>query len=375
MMEPDGKANADEPVAKLDISHLLKHMVKYGASDLHIKVGRPPLYRIQGKLLASRLPDLTQVQVETLLSTLLTEEQWSELRKQRQIDYSFSLKSGRFRVGIFYQRGALSAVFRGIHTKIPELETLGIPAIIKDLAQKQRGLLLVTGGTGMGKSTTLASLVQFLNHNRHIHILMIEDPIEYQHLDAKGVISQREVGSDVLSINDGLIAGLRQDPDVLVIGEIRDMQTIEAALNAAETGRLVITTLHTGDVKTGIERIVNVFESGIQNQVRMQLSSSLLGILTQQLVIRTDGMGRVPACEVLVRSPAIESHILKNELDRIPAAMENSNTYYGMQTMNQSLAKLVRSGTITEDTAVRSSSSPDDLRLMLSGIHRGDSYD
>jgi twitching motility protein PilT len=362
--------------SKIDMHYLIRALIKYQASDLHLKVGRPPIYRIHGKLVPAKMSEVTQELAEIIIYSILTNKQIAELEVKRNIDISFRMNNlGRFRCNVYFQRGTVSAAIRMIPVAIPNLEDLHVPSVVlKELCHRPRGLLLVTGATGSGKSTTLAAMVQYLNENSQVHILTIEDPIEFIFRDIKASITQREVGSDIPTVKEGVVAGLRQDPDVIMIGEIRDTETIQAALTASETGHLVIATLHTNDTKSTIDRILDVFPAQAQNQVRIQLASTLIGVLSQQLLMRSDGAGRVPACEVMVKSPVIESYILKNELDRIPDAIASSNSYYKMQTMNQALEKLVIAGSITTEEAIKSASNPDDLKLRLAGVGREEGY-
>lgn len=361
---------------RIDMRYLVRALIKYNASDLHLKMGRPPLYRINGKLIPAKMEELRQEHVEQIIHGVLTAKQKVELEEKRQIDLSFHMKElGRFRCHVYYQRGGLSAAIRTIPMTIPSLDDLGMPTVIKELCQRPRGLLLVTGSTGAGKSTTMASMVQHINETSHVHVLTIEDPIEYVYRDLRATVTQREVGSDTHSLRDGLYAGMREDPDVIMIGELRDREMIQLALSAAETGHLVISTLHTNDAASTLDRLLEVFPQVDQNQVRIQLASVLVGVVSQQLVVRADGTGRVPACEILVKSPAIENYILKNELTKIPEAIATSNNYYKMQTMNQALEKLVQSGTITAEEALKSTQAPDDLRLRLSGLTRDQGYE
>lgn len=368
-------ATETNTASRIDIQYLVRALLKYNASDLHIKVGRPPLYRINGKLVPAKMTNLTASIVEAMIFEVLSPKQKLELEAKKQIDFSFrSQDMGRFRCNVYYQMGSLCAAIRMIPLSIPHLEDLGVPTVIKELCQRPRGLLLVTGATGSGKSTTLAAIVQYINENNPVHVLSIEDPIEFVHNDRKASITQREIGSDALSTREALIAGLRQDPDVIVIGEMREIETIQAAVTAAETGHLVISTLHTNDAKSTIERILDVFEPEVRNQIRVQLASTLIGVISQQLVLRADGGARVLACEVMVKSPAIEGYIMKNEFERISEAIANSNTYYKMQSMNQALERLVIEGTISLDEALKASSNPDDLKLALSGVNRDEGY-
>lgn len=356
--------------------YLIRALVKYGASDLHLKTDRPPLFRINGKLIPAKMPELTQDQLVALLRGILTDKQLADLDSKRQIDFSFKVENhGRFRCNAYFQRGGLSAAIRMIPFDIPKFEELNLPSVLMELCQRQRGLLLLTGATGTGKSTTMASIVQYLNQNFPVHILTLEDPIEFVFRDLKASITQREVGSDLLSFHDGLYAGLRQDPDIIVLGELRDREMIQVALTAAETGHLVITTLHTNDARSTLDRIIDVFPADARNQVRIQLATTLVGIVSQQLVMRADGAGRIPAVEVMVKSPAMETYILKGEIERIPDAIASSNTYYKMQTMNQSLERLVRKKRITADEALKCSPNPDDLKLRLSGVDREEGYE
>jgi twitching motility protein PilT len=360
---------------QLSMQYLVKTLIKYHASDLHIKVGRPPLYRINGKLVQAKMANFTPEQVQQILHAVLTGAQIKELEKHRQIDLSFSVTElGRFRCNIYYQRGCLSAAVRMIPFDVPKLDTLGLPDVLKELVQKPRGLMLVTGATGSGKSTTLAALVGYLNETTPAHIVLIEDPMEFVHRDIKASITQREVGSDTHSLKDALRSGLRQDPDIIVIGELRDYEMIQGALTAAETGHLVLATLHTNDARSTIDRIIDVFPVDVKNQIRIQLAWTLVGIVSQQLILSADGNSRVVASEVMVKSPTIENCILKNELDKIPSVIASSRNYYKMQTMNQSLEKLVNSGQVSFDEAIKASSNPDDLRLLFSGMVREEGY-
>jgi twitching motility protein PilT len=354
-----------------DIRSLVEALLKYNASDLHLKVGRPPLFRIAGRLIAAKTVEVTSDLIKGYVGSLLNERQVRELETRRSIDFSFRLRdSGRFRCNVYYQRGQLALAIRTIPVQVPKLETLGIPEVACDLAMKNRGLLLITGATGMGKSTTLAALVQHLNETQPLHILTLEDPIEFVFSDAISTVTQREVGVDVPSFEDGLVSALRQDPDVIVIGELRDRKMMEIALTAAETGHLVISTLHTSDAKSTIDRVIDVFPLEAQNQIRIQLADALVGVVSQQLVPDISGDNRVLATEVMVKSPHIQQLILKNELGEIADAIASSNTYYHMNSMNQSLESLIKAGKISVEMAIQASPSPEDLRLALDGLTR-----
>ena len=370
-----GSQPTDGNQKTVDMKYLIRALVKYNASDLHLKGGRPPLFRINGKVIPAKMPDLTEDQVQHIVFSVLTDRQKNELDQKRQIDLSFRVGDfGRFRCNAYYQKGHVSCAIRMVPLTVPRLDDLQVPSVLKELCQRPRGLILVTGATGSGKSTTLAGMINYINETSHVHVLAIEDPIEFIYRDMKATITQREVGSDVHTLNEGLIGGLRQDPDVIMIGELRDRDMIQTALTAAETGHLVISTLHTNDARSTIDRILDVFPADAKNQVRIQLASTLVAVISQQLVSRTDGSGRVVACEVMVKSPAIESHILKGDMDRIPETIASSGSYYKMQTMNQALEKLVQARAITADEALKCSNNPDDLKLLLTGVTREQGY-
>ena len=364
------------PDHRIDMKYLVRALVKYNASDLHIKVGRPPLYRINGKLIPAKMPELTQEQTQKILFSVLTSRQIRELEERRHIDLSFGVKGlGRFRCNVYYQQGMVASAIRMIPLAIPSLEQLGLPPVLKELCLRPRGLILVTGSTGSGKSTTLAAMIQHINQTRNVHILSIEDPIEFLHRDLKATVTQREVGSDTHSLQDALFAGLRQDPDIIMISEMRSFETIQTALTAAETGHLVLSTLHTNDARGTIDRIVDVFPTDAREQVRIQFASALVAIVSQQLVLRSDAAGRVAACEVMIKSPTIEGCILKNDLEKIPDVMAQSSDYYKMQTMNMALERLVERRIVTLEEALKCSGNPSDLKLRVSGLSRDKGYD
>lgn len=333
------------------------------------------MYRINGKLVVAKMPDLDSETVKQVLYSILSQKMVRDFEKNLQVDCSFSIEGmGRFRANIYMQRGTVAGAVRMIPLSVPTLDSLGLPSVLKELVIKKRGLILITGSTGCGKSTTLAGMLSQINDHRHSHIVTIEDPIEFVHRDNKSTVSQREVGADAVDMHEALMGALRQDPDVIAIGEMRQPATIEVALTAAETGHLVLSTLHTNDARSSINRILDVFPENAKNQVRVQLSSSLLAIVSQKLVPRADGQGRVAVCEILIKSPTIENLILNNELDKIEDAMANSTTYYKMQTFNQALEKMVMAGTINNEDAIFASNSPDDLKMRLSGFKKEEGY-
>lgn len=361
---------------KDDLLFLMRAFIKYNASDMHLRANRPPLYRINGRLLPASMPNLSSAQIDQIVFPFITEPHRRLLETKRQVDFSFEVEDlGRFRCNIFYSMNRLSCAVRRIPFEIPSIDELRVPAVLKEIVTKPRGLLLLTGSTGSGKSTTMAALIQYLNDNQRLHIVTIEDPIEYVFKDHKSVVTQRELGADFASMNEALSACLRQDPDVIVIGEMRDYTTIQTAITAAETGHLVISTLHTNDAKSAIDRILDMFPSDHKNQIRVQLASSLIGIASQQLLMRADGKGRILASEVLVKSPSVEHAIRNQQFDSIPDLMAKSDHYYKMHTMNMDLEVLIRQGLITVEEGLSSSSNPDDLRLRLSGIDRKEGYE
>ncbi len=354
------------------IQSLLKGLVKHKGSDLHVKSGRPPLYRINGKLVATKLPTLRPEDVTRLAYSTMTDKQKKEFEENLQIDYGFMMPGlARFRANVFMQKGSVAIVVRKVPLDVPALEGLGLPPVLQELALRPRGLILVTGATGSGKSTSLTAMIDFINRNRRAHIITIEDPIEFVHEDRQSTVSQREVGSDTMSMGDALRAALRQDPDVIMIGEMRDYGTMQVAITAAETGHLVLSTLHTNSAAKTIDRIMDSFPGEAKNQVRMQLASSLVGVVTQQLIHRADGKGMIAACEVMVKSPTIEKLILDNKVGELLTAVETSGLYYKMQSMNQALEQLVKSGVITQEEALHHSDRKEDLLLKLSGMMGG----
>jgi twitching motility protein PilT len=349
-----------------NLHQLLKAMVEKGASDLHITTGSPPQLRIDGKLVPLKTNPLTPVETKQLCYSILTDAQKHRFEEETELDLSFGVKSlSRFRANVFLQRGAVAGAFRTIPFKILSFQELGLPPVVTELAKKPRGLVLVTGPTGSGKSTTLASIIDKVNTDRHEHIITIEDPIEYLHPHKNCLVNQREVGADTQSFKKALKYILRQDPDVVLIGEMRDLETIEAALVVSETGHLAFATLHTNSCVQTINRILDVFPPYQQPQVRAQLSFVLEGVLTQNLLPRAGAPGRVLALEIMVPNPAIRNLIREDKVHQVYSQMQIGQTKFGMQTFNQSLASLVQKRLITVDEALGRSSDADELKNML----------
>jgi len=351
---------------RFDFADILMEVVRRKASDLHISVGAQPSIRVRGSLVPlDGLPVLTPADTREIVYSILSNAQRKKLENDWQLDFSYSIPGhARFRVNAYFQRGTLGAAFRLIPNETVPIEELGLPSVIRDFAKQPRGLVLVTGPTGSGKSTTLASIINEINETRDEHILTIEDPIEFMHSHKRCIVNQRELGTDAPSFALGLKAALRQDPDVILVGEMRDMETIGTALTAAETGHLVFATLHTQDAPQTIDRIIDVFPADQQGQVRMQLSVGLQGIVTQTLVPTADGAGRTVACEILVPTPGIRNLIREHKTHQIYSLIQ-TGAAHGMQTMDMSLASLVRRGHITMATAETRSSNPQELRRLL----------
>jgi twitching motility protein PilT len=355
----------------MDINELLKKAHSMGASDIHLKVGSNPIVRINGEL--SPLGDENRLSQEDTLKiafTVMSPGQREIFKKKNDIDLAYSVPGlGRFRCNIFIQRGTIGLVFRVIPMKIPTIEELFLPEILRKVAMEERGLILVTGTTGSGKSTTIATMIDHINANRTDHIMTIEDPIEYLHRDKSSIVNQREVGNDTESFGKALRAALRQDPDVILVGEMRDFETIQTALTAAETGHLVFSTLHTIDATETVNRIISVFPPYQHKQVRIQLASVLKSIISMRLVPRADGKGRVPAVEILVATSTIRDCILDPDKTKlIRDAIAQGAVHYGMQTFDQSLFNLFKSGHVTYEEAMRRATNPDDFALKVKGI-------
>ncbi len=355
----------------MDLNEILTIAVKARGSDVHIKTGLPPIVRIDGRLHpipnAQRLaPDL----VASMATMMMNDRQKRIFEENSEVDLAYAVPGlGRFRVAVYKQRGTIAMVFRSISVTIPTLEGLNLPPILQKLCLEERGMILVTGTTGSGKSSTLAAMIDHINNSRTCNIITIEDPVEFLHRDNKCIISQREVGTDTPSFAGALKGALRQDPDVILVGEMRDYETIETAMTAAETGHLVMSTLHTMDAPETINRIISVFPPYHQRQVRIQLASIIKGIVSQRLVPRADGKGRVPAVEVLLGTARVRECIDdKDKTKQIRDAIAQGFVTYGMQTFDQSLMKLFTSKLITYEEALRQSSNPDDFALKVSGI-------
>jgi twitching motility protein PilT len=356
----------------IDINELLKIAVRGRASDVHIKAGMPPIFRVDGALVP--LKDGARITPEDTdkiaFMLMVTDEQKSHFKLNHEIDLSYGVTGvGRFRVSVFQQRGSVGIVFRVVPFKVFTIKELNLPPAIEKIALENRGLILVTGTTGSGKSTTLAAMIDHINANRTSHILTIEDPIEFLIRDKRSIINQREMGVDTRSFSNALRAALRQDPDVIFVGEMRDLETIETAITAAETGHLVLSTVHTLDAKETINRIIAVFPSHQQKQIRLQLASVLKAVVSQRLVPRADKKGRVCACEVMVNNSRIKNLIMdESRTSEIFDAIAEGNVSYGMQTFDQSLLQLLNKKLITYDEALKQCTNPDDFALKVKGV-------
>ena len=355
----------------MDLNELLKVAVASSASDLHLKVGSYPMMRVSGLLVvASEAKRLERADTEAMAAALFSPEHLEKFRKNQEVDLAHSVTGlGRFRCNVYQQRGTVAIVLRVIPHKVKNIDELGLPPVLKNIAQEERGLVLVTGTTGSGKSTTLAAMIDHINSTRSTHIITIEDPIEYLHRDYQSIVNQREVAVDTRSFSYALRSALRQDPDVILVGEMRDHETVETALLAAETGHLVLSTLHTLDATETINRIISVFPPHQQRQVRLQLASVLKAAISQRLMPRADGLGRVPAVEVMVSTAFIRDCIVdKDKTPAIHNAIASGTSQYGMQTFDQSIFALYQQGFVTLEEALRWASNVDEFKLKVQGI-------
>ncbi|HZH90969.1 MAG TPA: type IV pilus twitching motility protein PilT [Pyrinomonadaceae bacterium] len=369
-------ANESSLADQLSLSDLLKKLIELGGSDLHLTTNTPPQVRVDGGLKPLEgFKTLTSADTKQLAYSVLTDAQKHRFEEALELDFSFGVRGlSRFRANLFNQRGAVGAVFRAIPYEIRSFENLGLPPVVTKLCDRPRGLILVTGPTGSGKSTTLAAMIDKINRERHEHIVTIEDPIEFLHNHKSCVVNQREVGSDTKGFAEALRTALRQDPDVVLVGEMRDLETIESALRIAETGHLTFATLHTNSAASTINRIIDVFPSNQQAQIRAQLSLVLEGIMCQALLPRSNGQGRVAALEILVPNAAIRNLIREDKIHQIYSMMQTGQEKYGMQTFNQALATLYHKRLITLDLAMQRSSNTDELRDLIehgAGINTG----
>jgi twitching motility protein PilT len=348
------------------LPELLQKTIQSGASDLHLTTGSPPQIRVDGQLRPAEDQILTAADTKRLAYSVMTDGQKHQFEEKWELDFSFGIKDlCRFRANVFTQRGSIGAVFRIIPFEIKGFESLNLSPVVEKLCDKPRGLILVTGPTGSGKSTTLAAMIDKINKERHEHILTIEDPIEFIHAHKNCIVNQREVSADTHSFSDALRVALREDPDVVLIGEMRDLETVESALRIAETGHLTLATLHTNSAATTINRIVDIFPSGQQPQIRAQLSMVLEGILCQSLIQRANGTGRCMAMEILVPTAAIRNLIREDKIHQIYSAMQTGQEKYGMQTFNQALSQLVLSKQITTEDALAKSSNAEELQDLI----------
>jgi twitching motility protein PilT len=355
----------------MDFQQLLTETARRKASDLHLKAGARPIVRIHGHLeMQDDLPPVTREFMRRTAMTLLGEHRYNALMEGQEMDLAYMVPGvGRFRCNVFLSQGEVRAVMRHVPERIPAFQELHLPKVLERLCMERRGMILVTGITGSGKSTTLAAMIDFMNRNRNDHIVTIEDPVEFVHEDNKCVISQREIGQDSASFAQALRAALRQDPDIVLVGEMRDTETMEVALHAAETGHLVLSTLHTLNAAETVNRIISIFPPHQEDQIRAQLAAVLQGIISQRLVVRADGKGRVPAVEVMVMTGLVRDSVRDAEkTPQIPAVIAAGQSQYGMQTFDQSLLQLYREELVTYETARDAATNPDDFDLKVKGI-------
>ena len=357
-------------MAELKIEQLLRAMVDNKASDLHIRTGVPPIYRITGALTKIFETRVDPGMMDSFLDDIMNRDQKLRFEQNKECDFAVGARDmGRFRVNVFRQRGTIAIVIRHIKAKIPAFEELHLPEIIRDMALTRRGLVLVTGTTGSGKSTTLASMLDYINQREAVNIITVEDPIEYLYKDEKAIISQREIGVDTLSYANALRAALRQDPDVLLVGEIRDLETMQIALTAADTGHMVFATIHTTNATETIQRVLSMYPPHQHDEIRLLLAEVLAGIISLRLLPTADGTGRVPAAEVLVNTAAIKEYIRdKDKLELVEQAIAEGHMQYHSQTFDQALLNLYQTGQITLETAMNAATNKDDFDLKIRGI-------
>jgi twitching motility protein PilT len=355
----------------MDLRFLLQIMTEKNASDLHLRSTKPAVFRIDGNL-AYRTPDaISSEQVEQWAKSIMNEKQMRTFEERFECDMALSVEGiGRFRVNIYRQRNVINMAFRIVPQLVPSFDQLKLPAVIRKIADEPRGLVLVTGTTGSGKSTTLAAMIDYINSTRSRHIITIEDPIEYLHQDKQSILSQRELQADTLSYPEALKHAVRQDPDVILLGEMRDLETMSAALTAAQTGHLVLSTIHTIDAVQTVNRIIDVFPPHQQNQIRFQLADTLRSVISQRLLPHASGSGRAPAVEIMVVTPIIRKYVLDNTLGEISSVMKQG-AYYGMQTFHQALISLIQKNEITLETALEASSNPEEVMMAMRGVQTG----
>jgi len=364
-IEEEQSSSRPKSVESIHINELLGIVVDKNASDLHLCADAEPIIRVDGKLIRLNYEKLAGADTSRIVYEILSDEQIERFESSLELDFSYSLpKRARFRVNVYRDRGAIACAFRLIPTRIPTVRELNLPPVLEDLCKKPRGLILCTGPTGHGKSTSLAAMINTINRSRAEHIITIEDPIEYLHTHHLSIVNQRELGQDTKSFANALRACLREDPDVLLVGEMRDVETIQLAITAAETGHLVFATLHTNSSAESIDRIIDVFPPGQQEQIRVQLSNNLMAVISQQLLPRAGKPGRIPAVEVMICTPAIRNLIRENKTHQIPSMIQTS-AQYGMQSMDQNLRDLYMKGLITYDEAMSRAIHVDELKKMI----------
>jgi pilus retraction protein PilT len=355
------------------LEDILRQVVACGGSDIHFKVGCRPILRLNTGLIDMDAPVLTEAEVERIARSIVSEKQWKIFERKGDLDVAhLSDGGGRFRTNMFRQRGMVGVVMRHVRTRIPEFKELGLPAILEKIALAERGLIIVSGATGCGKSTTLASMIDFVNRNVRKHVVAIEDPIEYIYTDNKSVINQREVGMDTRTFGAALRYVMREDPDIIMVGEMRDRESFAAALAAADVGRLVMTTLHSPDAAQAMLRVMDFFPTSDRDQVRVQLAANLVAVVCQRLLPRSDGKGMVPAVEIMLGSPTVRKFIRENRIEKLSDAIQDGRDE-GMQTFNQSLVELVKASVIEEQTAMDHSPNRESLKMNLQGIYLDES--